>query len=164
MRLYLVQHGEARSKEEDPERPLTEEGRDDVAQVAAFVRRASVELHQIRHSGKRRAQETAAILAEYLQPAAGMVALPGLAPKDDVTEVAELLNRETQPLMFVGHRPFMDRLAGLLLSGDVKRTVVRFQPGGIVCLERDFATRTWSILWVVTPELIREHEAIDGSI
>jgi phosphohistidine phosphatase len=164
MRLYLVQHGEARSKEEDPERPLTEQGCDDVAQVAAFARRAGVEVHQIRHSGKRRAEETAAILAEHLQPAAGMVALPGLAPKDDVTEVAELLNRETRPLMFVGHRPFMDRLAGLLLAGDVNQTVVRFQRGGVVCLERDPATRTWSVLWVITPELIREQEAVHGSI
>ncbi len=35
MELYLVQHGEAKSKAEDPQRPLTQRGREDVARVAA---------------------------------------------------------------------------------------------------------------------------------
>jgi phosphohistidine phosphatase SixA len=28
MKLYLVQHGEAKTKEESPDRPLTDEGKD----------------------------------------------------------------------------------------------------------------------------------------
>jgi phosphohistidine phosphatase len=154
MRLYLVQHGEAVSKSEDPERPLTEKGRDDVSRVAAFAQRAGVDVHQIRHSGKRRAGETAAILAEHLQPVDGIVAFPGLAPKDDVRQVAELLGRESRSLMFVGHRPFMDRLAGLLVADDPDRAVVIFEMGGIVCLERDPISWTWAVRWIVTPDLI----------
>jgi phosphohistidine phosphatase len=152
--LYLVQHGEAAPKSEDPARPLTEQGRDDVARVAAFTRQAGVEVYQIRHSGKRRAEETASILAEHLKPTKGVVSLPGLAPKDDVRPVAELLGRETRPLMFVGHRPFLDRLVGLLVTGDVALSVVRFRQGGMVRLERDPASWTWSVRWVLTPELI----------
>jgi phosphohistidine phosphatase len=154
MKLYLVQHGDAKSKAQDPERPLTEQGCQDVARVAGFARRAGIQVAQIRHSGKRRAQETAAILAEYLAPADGVVALPGLAPKDDTSRVAELLNRETRPLMLVGHRPFMNRLVGLLLAGDRDRKLMRFQKGGIVCLERDPKTWTWVVCWMVTPDLI----------
>lgn len=154
MKLYLVQHGEAVPKTEDPERPLTEEGQASVSRVAAFAQHAGVEIHQIRHSGKRRAEDTALIMASHLNPVAGVVTLPGLAPKDDVSLAAELLNRETRPLMFVGHRPFMDRLAGLLLAGDPERRVVRFEKGGIVCLERDAARWAWSLCWAVTPEVI----------
>ena len=154
MKLYLVQHGEAKKKSEDRKRPLTEQGRDDVARVAAFARRAGVEIHQIRHSGKRRAEETATILGEHLEPADGVVAIEGLAPKGDVRRVAEFLGRETRPFMFVGHRPFMDRLAGFLVAGDKERSVVRFAQGGIVCLERDPETRAWVVRWVVTPDLI----------
>lgn len=154
MKLYLVQHGDAKPKAEDPERPLTEQGRKDVAQVAAFAQRAGVQVAQIRHSGKRRAEETAAILAEHLAPSDGVVALPGLAPKDDTGRVAELLNRETRPLMLVGHLPFMDRLAGLLVTGSRDRVVMRFQKGSIVCLERDPKTWTWTVCWMVTPDLI----------
>lgn len=154
MKLYLVQHGEAVPRSEDPERPLTAQGRDDVTRVAAFAHRAGIEVDQIRHSGKRRAAETAAILAERLHPAGGVVALMGLAPRDDVGRAAELLNRETRTLMFVGHRPFMDRLTGLLVAQDKERAVVRFQKGGIVCLERDPKSWAWSVEWIVTPDLV----------
>ena len=37
MKLYLVQHGEAKSKVEDPQRPLTERGKEDVARVTALA-------------------------------------------------------------------------------------------------------------------------------
>ena len=37
MRLYLMQHGEAMSKAENPERPLNEQGRQNVANVAAEI-------------------------------------------------------------------------------------------------------------------------------
>jgi phosphohistidine phosphatase len=154
MKLYLVQHGDAEAKKDDPARHLTEQGRDDVARVSAFARSANVQVHQIRHSLKDRAAETAAILAERLEPEGGVAALPGLAPRDDVRTVAELLNRETRPLMLVGHLPFMDRLLGLLVAGDQTSTVVRFQKGGIVCLERDPKEWTWSVQWAVTPALV----------
>ncbi len=154
MKLYLVQHGEAQPKSRDSERPLTEQGLGDVARVAAFARRGGVEVHQIRHSGKRRAEETAAVFARHLEPVDGMLALPGLAPMDDVRPVAELLSRETRSLMFVGHRPFMDRLVGLLVAGDTSNTVVHFQKGCIVCLERDPKSWTWAVRWAVTPELV----------
>jgi phosphohistidine phosphatase len=154
MRLYLVQHGEARSRSEDPERPLTKQGREDVSRTAAFARQAGVNVDQIRHSGKLRAVETAAILAEQLKPTHGVVATPELSPQGDVGSIAELLDRETRPLMFVGHLPFMERLTGRLVAGDKECPVVRFQKGGIVCLERDPRLRSWSVLWVVIPELI----------
>jgi phosphohistidine phosphatase len=152
MKLYLVQHGEAKSKAEDPQRPLTERGREDVERVAAFAAGAGLQVGQIRHSGKRRAEETASILAGYLSPTNGVVAIPGLAPRDDVHPIAEALQGEMQPVMFVGHLPFLDRLAGLLVTGDAERSIVRFQMGGIVCLVRE--DENWAVGWMVTPELM----------
>ncbi len=46
------------------------------------------------------------------------------------------------------------RLAGLLLAGQQDRSVVSFQKGGIVCLQRDPETRAWALCWAVTPELV----------
>lgn len=155
MRLYLVQHGDAVPKDADPERPLTEQGRQDVARVAALVQEAGFQVDQIRHSGKRRAEETAAILAEHLQPAQGFVASPGLGPQDDVRPTAKLLDQEPRTLMLVGHRPFLDQLAGLLIAGDPGRSTVQFAKGGIVCLERAPSSLYWSVSWAVTPELLR---------
>ncbi len=152
MELYLVQHGEAKSKAKDPQRPLTERGRDEVQRVAAFAAKAGLKVSQVRHSGKRRAEETASILAEHLSPAEGVLAISGLAPMDDVRPIAQALQKETAPLMLVGHLPFMDRLAGLLVTGDPDCSVVRFRMGGIVCLEGE--DEDWAVKWVVTPELV----------
>ena len=153
MKVYLVRHGEAKHKSVDPLRPLTEQGRQDVQQVAAFAARLGLEVHQIRHSGKTRAEQTAAILGETLSPPAGVVAVSGLAPRDDAQSVADGLTRESRPVMLVGHLPFLTRLAGLLVVGDAERPVVRFRQGGIVCLEREDGR--WLVAWVLTPEMAR---------
>jgi len=156
MEVYLVQHGAAEQKSADPTRPLIEQGREDVRRVAAFAARMGlvIGLSQIRPSGKTRAEQTAAILGEALSPVDGVVEVSGLAPNDDVEPMAEALARESQPVMLVGHLPFLARLAGLLLAGDVGRGVVRFRNGGIVCLVRE-ADR-WSVAWVLTPEMAGE--------
>jgi phosphohistidine phosphatase len=152
MELYLVQHGEAKGKAEDPQRSLTERGKDEVQRMAAFAARAGLQVSQVRHSGKRRAEETASILAERLSPAEGVLAISGLAPMDDVRPIAQALKKETTPLMLVGHLPFMERLAGLLVTGDPDRSAVRFRMGGIVCLEG--VGDDWAVKWVVRPELV----------
>jgi phosphohistidine phosphatase len=152
MELYLVQHGQAKSKAEDPQRSLTEWGKDEVQRMAAFAVRAGLQVSQVRHSGKRRAEETASILAEHLSPVEGVLVISGLAPMDDVRPIAQALQKETAPLMLVGHLPFMDRLAGLLVTGDPDCSVVRFRMGGIVCLEG--AGDDWAVKWVVRPELV----------
>ena len=68
MDLYLVQHAEAKPKEEDPERSLTDVGSENAERMAAWAARAGVRVEQIRHSGKKRAEETAEILAAALSP------------------------------------------------------------------------------------------------
>jgi phosphohistidine phosphatase len=151
MNVYLVQHGLAASKEVDPTRPLTAQGRQEVEQVADFAARLGLEVGQIRHSGKTRAEQTAAILSEALSPPGGVVAVAGLAPKDDVVPVAEALARESQPVMLVGHLPFLARLAGLLVTGDPECSVVQFRNAGIVCLTQ--AEDRWLVAWILTPEM-----------
>ena len=52
IRLYLMQHGEAVPDAENPERPLTPRGREDVARLAAFLADAKVGIARLVHSGK----------------------------------------------------------------------------------------------------------------
>lgn len=66
MKLYLVQHGEAVSKQEDPERPLSEQGTRDVQAMAGFLKHAGIKVVRVWHSGKRRAEQTAIILAKVV--------------------------------------------------------------------------------------------------
>jgi len=154
MYLYLVQHGEAKSKGEDPERPLTARGAEDVRLVAEFARKAGVTVAEIRHSGKWRAEQTATILGDRLRPRGGVVAVSGLDPNDDAVSVADVLHATADDLMIVGHLPFLMRLASRLIVNTAEQEVVHFQMGGIVCLER-YEALSWRVDWAVTPALLR---------
>ncbi len=151
MKIYLVQHGEAEPKSVDPARPLTARGRADIERMAAFAARLDVAVHQIRHSGKMRAEQTAESLGRALDPPGGVAAVTGMDPKDDVRPIAEALEREAQPVMLVGHLPFLARLAGRLLVGDEEQAPVEFRYAGIVCLTNEEGR--WRVAWAVTPEM-----------
>jgi len=152
MKLLLVQHGEARSSDEDPDRSLTDAGIRTTRKMASWLAKQSVDIEEIRHSGKKRAAQTAEIFAGRLAPAKGSVAVPGLNPDDDVVSFAGQLDPSCGPLMLVGHLPFLGRLAGALVTGDPERSIVAFANSGIVCLEK--AGESWSISWAVVPGLM----------
>jgi phosphohistidine phosphatase len=61
MDLYLMQHGQATTETEDPERPLTDAGRAAVQRVAKRARAADVRISGCLHSGKLRAEQTAQV-------------------------------------------------------------------------------------------------------
>ncbi len=82
MRIYLTQHGEALAKDVDRERPLSEQGRADVQRLAEFLRDKGVRVEHIWHSGKTRAEQTAALIADAILPDGRPEARPGLGPND----------------------------------------------------------------------------------
>ena len=151
MRVYLVQHGLAKEVHEDAERPLSDQGREDVARVAGFLSLfEKPQPGRIIHSGKLRAKQTAEMFADgWGSPPAEQG--PDLGPNADPSVWSAQLASMDSDLMLVGHLPYMQRLAGLLLSGDCEREVVRFRNGGVVCLERGKAG--WSLCWQVNPTL-----------
>jgi phosphohistidine phosphatase len=107
----LVRHGEAVSEGIDPKRPLSALGREDVVRVARLAVEKQVRVSAIYHSGILRAQQTADILGERLHPPSGVSALSGLQPMDDPASAAAELATATEPIMLVGHMPFMARLS-----------------------------------------------------
>jgi phosphohistidine phosphatase len=153
MTLLLVQHGDAVSKDVDPERPLSDQGHCDVAALADFLRRAGVRVEHVWHSGKRRAEQTAVTLAKAVMPADDVEAVFGIEPNDDVEAFAATLADQNQHICLVGHLPFLARLTSLLLTGHVDRELVMYRPGSVVCLERTLAG-SWHLNWMVRPELL----------
>lgn len=153
MKLYLVQHGNALSKEQDPKRPLSEKGIADLNKIADFIKPVSVEVDYIRHSEKQRAIRSAKILAGVLKVSKDVKARDGLNPNDDVSAIEKELASVDGDIMLVGHMPFLGKLASLLLSGNETSDTVRFQQGCIVCLNRDEDTG-WRLEWMVVPEIL----------
>ena len=91
MLLYLVQHAESKSKQDDPERHLSEKGVREAEAVAAFLRPLGLGVREIWNSGKARAAETAEILARVVKSDHGVRERDGLAPNDSIRPVREQL-------------------------------------------------------------------------
>ncbi len=161
MNLYLVQHAEAKTAEEDPERSLSEEGIEDLARITAFISQHNpVKVAQVFHSGKTRAQQTADVLAEHIKPERGVSEAEGLKPMAEPSEWADRLKDCTEDIMLVGHLPHLNRLSSLLVSQDEARPVVAFRNSGIVCLVRE-VNGIWTVGWAVAPEMLSK--SVTGS-
>ncbi len=153
MRLYLVQHGAAKTEAEDPQRGLTKEGRRTVERMAEFLASTGVSVDRIEHSEKPRAGQTAEILAARLRPPEGTKQVAGMAPNDDVGPTVSRLEMESKNLMLVGHLPHLSRLVARLLGLGAERTVVQFQMGGVVRIDRA-ESGGWVVQWALVPELL----------
>ncbi|MFW6052447.1 MAG: phosphohistidine phosphatase SixA [Desulfosalsimonas sp.] len=151
MALYLVQHGKNLSKEIDPEQSLSEDGRRDVEKIAETAANYDVIVGGIRHSGKKRAEQTAAIFAEKLG-VNDVAEAEGLKALDDPAEFAKSII-PGENLMLVGHLPFMERMASLLTTGKPDYTVFKFQNGGIVCLDKLPDSELWAVMWALMPNI-----------
>jgi len=148
MLLYLIQHGEATSKDQDPDRPLTDAGRENVQAVAARAAGAMKGVARVYHSGKTRARQTAEIVGDAVE--ALVEQTDNLSPNADPDIWRDRLDEAPEDTALVGHMPHLERLAAKLLC-DRRSEVVRFRNGGIVCVGRD--DDDWTVRWIVWPEV-----------
>jgi len=153
MLLYLVRHGQAAPKDLDPSRSLTEAGARDVKRLAAFLKPMGVHVHSVQHSGKRRAEQTADILASALKSANGLRVRDDIGPNAPVARVRDELTGSQEDTVLVGHLPFMDNLLSLLVVGDDNAHVAGFAEATVACVEQ-YDTGAWRLRWVVTPSML----------
>lgn len=153
MFIYLVQHADAKREQEDPKRPLSEKGMQDITKVASYAAQLNLRIEAIFHSTKLRAKQTAEILFKNLKPAKGISEADGLTPLDNPDIWAKRLEEMQTDVVLVGHLPHLGRLASLLLCGNADKNVVSFRMAGTVCLKRDDAG-VWSLQWMLTPEIV----------
>jgi phosphohistidine phosphatase len=153
MKVWIVRHGDAVSDAVDPERPLSSEGRREVAAVARVLSGSGkVRPSAVIHSGKTRARQTAEILAEALDVRA-VERADGLAPESDPSIWAERLEGR-DGAMLVGHLPHMEGLVAQLLGAPDDAGLVRLVTGSVVCLVREAGQPTWTIAWLLTPGVV----------
>ncbi len=144
-----MQHGEAVTASMDADKTLSPKGLRDARALAEACARHRIEVAEVIHSGKARARQTAELLAGALNVPAR--AAPGLDPLDPVRPFADAC-AAMRSTVVVGHLPFLERLAALLLAGREEPPVLAFQRGGMACLEkRDGA---WCILWTAYPDQV----------
>ena len=152
LRLYLVQHAEAKSKAEDPERPLSGKGLMNIRKIGKFAKQnLRIDVAQIFHSGKLRAKQTAEILADHLLSTKEVIIKETLEPLADPKIWRTRLEKAKEDIMLVGHLPHLNKLASDLLCSNENSEVITFRMGAIICLERDNQNH-WAIHWIITPD------------
>lgn len=162
MKVYLVQHGMSMPEEMDPEKALSPQGNKQSRNMAEFLREKNIRVDCIWHSPKKRAAQTAHIMADIIAcpEAQERTDLNPLDPVGDLPGEIKSLNKD---LMVVGHLPSLQKLASLLLSGTEDNLFVSFKNSGVICLEY---TDSWKLLWTMVPELLergREPAEFDSS-
>jgi len=150
MKLYLIQHGLSLSEEQDPQKPLSEEGKDETQKMGRFIKAEKICVASIWHSKKMRSIETVKIITEYIEKT-DINERVDLNPNDDVGKIKEELEAVRQDIMIVGHLPFLQKLASLLLFENEENDSITFKNSGIICLEYQ---EKWKLLWKITPDLL----------
>lgn len=149
MQLYLMQHGLALSKEDDPERPLSPAGVDQVRESAAGIRQLRLSFDLIAASPKRRAQQTAALVAEAVRyPYSDILTTEALLPQANPEEVLTHLESEADDsrILLVGHLPLLEVLAARLLGGGQ----IAFEQAGLCLLEKAVADEVARLQFLLT--------------
>ena len=113
MNVFIMRHGEAEAAAEtDAQRELTQEGRDDIAQMAVSYQDDLRHVESIWASPYVRAQQTAHIISEHLSvPVITQDFLPPNANPAEVLDMLEAHRKHT--LLIVSHQP----LVGTLVDG-----------------------------------------------
>lgn len=150
--LFFFRHGLAdwpNWRGDDDDRPLTEEGKKETHEIAAFLAKLGVKPQKIITSPLPRASQTADIAAEHLH--APLKTSECLAKGLSVRKLKDLLaGDKIDIVMLVGHEPDFSRVIEKLTGGDVK-----LRKSGVARIALDRKKMTARLHWLLTPELCR---------
>jgi phosphohistidine phosphatase len=166
MNVYLLRHAHAlplgeQGAQSDEERPLSDEGRRQMALVADAVKRLGLKFDQVLSSPLRRAAETARELCRHLGlPDSALMMCDQLEPGVPSKKLMKRLRSlEANDVVLVGHTPDLPEHAAWLLGS--KRTQLDIAKAGLACILCEAPPRkgVGTLVWLLTPELI---EALAG--
>lgn len=153
MELYLMQHAEALSEQEDPERSLSQQGQRNAAQAGRALAALGIKFSRIISSPKKRALQTATSVAKETGfPEEKIEILKVLEPLVRPDEIiAQLAQMGLEgPTLLVGHLPSLADLVCYLMESSGK---LSFSMAGVGCMDvREWEKGGASMLWYLTPE------------
>lgn len=153
MLLYLMRHGIAANKLDDPQRGLTPHGVDEIEKLAYALAARGVHFNQVIHSNRERAKQTALIMRKTLSPESAVKVEEKIQPNDDIHILHAELDSWQEDTLVVGHLPFMPSLVSLLTDHNSAVSAINFEPGTVVCLNK-LEEDKWEMEWVCSPSLL----------
>ncbi len=154
MELYLMQHGKALPESEDPVRPLSPEGREEIKRSAKAIAKMGLGFDLILCSTKTRAKETAEIVAEEtgypLEKIKEYAEFKPLGPPEEAIKILKEYS-EAKRVFIAGHLPSLAEIASFLLGGE-KKVKVHFEFGGLCRIDTDLTPGEGEIIYLLLPE------------
>ena len=139
MLLLLVRHANAGARDpaqwpDDRDRPLTDKGRKVQGDVSRFLRKRNLAPTLVLTSPWTRAEQTAAILVEQARVGRPPVPCEPLADDPDLSRLQECVGDQPPEAIvaMVGHSPWMEELASLLLGGSSTSFRMDFPKSGVM--------------------------------
>jgi phosphohistidine phosphatase len=162
MQLYIVRHGIAIDREApkcpaDPERYLTEEGKEKTRQVAAGLAGLGVVADLFLSSPYVRAMQTAEIFASELEYPQQKIRrtdllLPGAEAALLFRELAK--DKDSAAIFLFGHAPQLDDVLATALGS--KHQLSALKKAGVALVElKRISPPTGQLVWLATPKLLR---------
>jgi phosphohistidine phosphatase len=158
MEIYLMQHGPSSPKDVDPGESLTPEGEAQIMIAGRGLKRMGLRLDVIVSSTKKRAWQTARIVAEQLgfQPEKIVqtdLLKPMAAPEESLRFLKQY--EGDKAVLVAGHLPSLAEIASALLTAGSKATL-QFERGGIGRIDVDsLPTHQGRLRWYLTPEHLK---------
>jgi len=158
MEIYLMQHGESYSKDNDPERSLTPQGEEQINLSAKALKKMDVRCDLIISSPKKRARQTAEIIAMVLgYPQDEIKVTETLDPTVPAKDVLSYLTSYSlkNRVFLAGHLPSLGEIASALVS-DKSQISVHFEMGGIVRIDvEELHAHSGDMRWLLTPDQLK---------
>ena len=157
MEIYLMQHGPALPKDQDPEEGLGPEGKERILASGLALKRIGVTFDAILSSPKKRSKETAAIVAEQVGFPGTIVETSKVKamtpPEETIQALSELAGVDR--VLVAGHLPSVAEVASFLLTEGSKATI-KFEMGGCCRIDVDeLPTHSGQLRWYMSPEQLR---------
>ena len=157
MEIYLMQHGDCLTEEEDPKQPLSAEGRQKIEKISKAFERMGLAVGKIVTSPKERARQTAEIVA------------PAVGVSGDAILETELVKAMTPPaltvkyieqlaqfgsVLVVGHLPSLAGVASFLLT-EGAGAAIQFERGGLGRIDvENLSTHEGRLRWYITAGIL----------
>lgn len=164
MELLVIRHAIAveripgASDEEDAARPLTGRGRRRFEKVVRGLERIDLWCDAVLYSPRRRAAETAELLAPIVRGSIADVsrATPHLAGPPRAELLSEIAADAAERTALVGHEPWLSELVALLVSGTTQvADALPLRKGGVAWLDGAIAPAGMQLRALLPPRVLR---------
>jgi len=162
MHLHFLRHGIAHELSakypKDADRPLTDEGKEKLDAICKGFQNLEVPPWDfIVTSPYRRAQETAAIFAEFFKSTDRVVECAAITPSLHFEAFQSFLMKKSgQSFLIVGHEPSLSSLISILIQGTEDSSIL-LKKGGMASVEcsDNLSPGSGHLEWLMQPAQIK---------